>query len=444
VARAAPGGWEYAQTGAAPTFMNGERVSQVTVDRVLELALGGPSGPLLRLEPADAAPPASQHPPTERAAARQAPAPAPDWRPAGASAAGGPGWPAQPQAGYPQQPSGTPAWGAPAWGPEPGWGPPPVKPPGAPGDDFGNALRILFPVHSWLHNSGWRQGLRLGVIVYALLPLIFLTVLNSSTNLSAPGWAYSLYVAPLWLMGFWMLIRPPDRPGKQEYVIGAAIVVWTFVWINVVTVNINDALPISKGIGPLSALVIGINEETSKALPVLLAGLILLKVRKVKLDVRMWMLYGTLAGLTFGVTEQAFYTSYDIHILQTAGTQSANADVQAILAFSERVFVDGFQHAVWAGISGFFIGLAINYRKRRIALILIGIGTPALLHAANDWLSGDSPWIWIAIQAASLLLFLGYTMTAESIEESVRRSNVFRGQSMIMEAVRLPDQQQRG
>jgi hypothetical protein len=89
------------------------------------------------------------------------------------------------------------------------------------------------------------------------------------------------------------------------------------------------------------------------------------------------------------------------------------------------------------------MGLAINYRKRRASLIAIGIGVPALLHAANDWLSGSSPFIWIAIQAASLLLFLGYTMTAASIEESVRHSNVFRGQSMIMEAVHLPDQQPR-
>ena len=36
------GGWEFAQTGSAPTFMNGERVSQVTVDRAVDLALGTP------------------------------------------------------------------------------------------------------------------------------------------------------------------------------------------------------------------------------------------------------------------------------------------------------------------------------------------------------------------------------------------------------------------
>jgi RsiW-degrading membrane proteinase PrsW (M82 family) len=296
----------------------------------------------------------------------------------------------------------------------------------------------LFPVQSWLHNSGWRQGLRLGVIVYALLPLIFLAVLSSSSDLSTPGWAYSLYVAPLWLVGFWLLIRPPQNPGRQEVVIAAAIAVWTLIWINVVTININDALPTKNGIGIGSAIVIGINEEVTKALPVLLAGLLLLRFRSVKLDVRMWMVLGTVAGLTFGVAEQAFYTSADIVFIHMA--QSPNGAVQATLAFAERVFVDGFQHAVWAGISGFFMGLAVNYRRRRTQLVIIGIGTPALLHALNDWLASSSPWFVIIIQAASLLLFLGYTMTAASIEQTVRQSEVFRGQSMIMEAFRLPNQ----
>ncbi len=82
--------------------------------------------------------------------------------------------------------------------------------------ELATALRILFPIQSWLHDTGWRQGLRLLVIAYALLPLIFLAMLSSSSDLSTPGWAYSLYVAPLWIMGFWLLIRPgPSASGRS-------------------------------------------------------------------------------------------------------------------------------------------------------------------------------------------------------------------------------------
>jgi RsiW-degrading membrane proteinase PrsW (M82 family) len=150
----------------------------------------------------------------------------------------------------------------------------------------------------------------------------------------------------------------------------------------------------------------------------------------------MWMFLGTIAGLTFGVAEQAFYTSADIILINIA--KSPNEAVVAILAFAERVFVDGFQHAVWAGISGFFMGLAVNYRRRRLQLVTIGLLTPALLHALNDWLAGHSPWLVILVQAASLLLFLGYTMSAVSIEQKVRETPIFRGQSMIMDAIKVP------
>src|SRR5262249_52542656 len=156
----------------------------------VDLTLGGLDGPTLTLEPAEADAPGTRRviprPPyqqTERAAPPTPPqvtAPDPSWRPvvpapAAASAAGPPdratppppGYPPQPgfppQPGYPSQGGGYPS---PSWGGPPAWGAQPVAPPGSPGDDFGNALRILFPLQSWLHNSGWRQGLRLGVIVY--------------------------------------------------------------------------------------------------------------------------------------------------------------------------------------------------------------------------------------------------------------------------------------
>ena len=398
VLRSGADGWELVNVGSAPSFLDGHQVTRVPVDKAQQVTLGSADGPVLRAEPV----------------------------PAAAQPAG---W------GAPA----TPVWGPPAGqgalvGYAPGWGP--DAHPGQPGgDELATALRILFPVQSWLHNSGWRQGLRLAVIAYALLPLVFLTVLSSSSDLSSPGWAYSLYVAPLWAAGFWMLIRPPELPTKQEILIAAGIVVWTLIWIKLITVTVNDALPTKNGIGVVSAVIIGANEEVTKALPVLIAGLALLRYRKVKLDVRMWMFLGAIAGLTFGVAEQGFYTSNDLILIHLARSQSEA--VTAILAFAERVFVDGFQHAVWAGISGFFIGMAINYRRRRVQLILLGVGTPALLHALNDWLAGISPWLVILVQAASLLLFLGYTMSAAAIEQQVRETPIFRGQSMIMEAIKF-------
>jgi RsiW-degrading membrane proteinase PrsW (M82 family) len=430
VLRWGSGGWEFENVGSAPTFLAGQQVTRVIVDRPLDLAIGSAEGPLVHVEPTlPAAPPTAAQQP----GGYQPPPP------------GGAGHEPSPwSAGYEMPPAaaGYPRAGAAGYqaAPGAGWGSAPPRAPVTPGggltgDEMATALRILFPIQSWLHDAGWRQGLRVLVVVYALLPLIFLALLGSSSDLSAPGWAYSLYVAPLWGTGFWMLIRP-GTIGKQEIQAGVGIAVWTLAWMNIVTININDSLHLSGSIGLVPALVIGFNEEITKALPVLLAGLILLKYRSVKLGVRMSMFLGTIAGLTFGVYEQAFYTSNDIIGINQA--QSANQAVNAALAFAERIFVDGFEHAVWAGIAGFFIGMALNYPRRRVQLIGLGVATAAVLHALNDLFAGSSVWLVIIVQAASLLLFLGYTMSAAAIEQRVRETPLFRGDSLIVPAYQDP------
>jgi len=341
--------------------------------------------------------------------------------------------------------AGTPAGaGAPGAYPPPGAYAPPAgytapggyPPPGHPASTTGGlamAVEILVPIRSWLKNPGWHNGLRLLVIAYALLPLIFLALLSNSRSLAAPGFAYSLYIAPLWGIAFWLLMRP-GRLHTQEIVIAVAIVIWVTIWLNVVTININDQLVNGVRRGNfLAALGVGYNEEISKALPVLLAALILLRFRHAKLNVRMWMFLGTIAGLTFGIIEEMFYT--EMAIAQVA---NANAVAQAdtgVLDFAFRVFVDGFEHAVWAGVSAFFIGIGVNYPRRRWQLIIFGVSIAAILHALNDWSLStfNSYWPGIAVQAISLLLFLGYTMSATSIEREVRRTALFRGDSMIME-----------
>ena len=489
-----PDGWTFEGLGRAGTFLRGSAVTRLLVAEPVELSLASPHGPVVRLEPPRQAGPVvpldEAGPPAPASADWQAPAPpgaVPVVTPGpGApvpAAVAGPGAPFRPAAG-PAAPFPPAGWGAGAAPPgasamPAGAGAAPAAPgvvpagtgavptgTGAPprgtaagqagpfptaamprspvpprlgeaaaeaADELASAVQILVPVRSWLKDPGWRQGLRLLVIPYALLPLVFLALFAASGNLTTPGWAYSLYIAPLWGVAFWLLIRPPGQQGKQEVLIGLGIVIWVMLWLSVVTINVNSALNPKSLVG---ALLIGFNEEITKALPILAAALALLKLRSVKLDVRMWMFLGTIAGLTFGVREASQYTTLAIeHIAAAALSHSANAAVIGALSFAYRVFVDGFQHAIWAGVAAFFIGIAVNYPRRRVPLILFGVTIAAVLHALNDWYLSNfsSPWPWILLQAFSLLLFLGYTMSAASIERKVRRTPLFRGESMIMD-----------
>jgi hypothetical protein len=104
-----------------------------------------------------------------------------------------------------------------------------------------DALRILIPIASWVRSPSWRQGWRLLFIIYALLPLVFLILFASSGSQSAPGWAYSLYISPLWAFAFWFLIRPGPIT-KLVVQVGAGIIVWTVAWMYTVTVHVNGPL----------------------------------------------------------------------------------------------------------------------------------------------------------------------------------------------------------
>jgi RsiW-degrading membrane proteinase PrsW (M82 family) len=440
-----PVGWIFENLGQARAFQHGQEVKQVIVRKPIELSLASPQGPVVRLEPLDAA------------GSQPAPQATPQAAPSGASPADSPpgfGLPAGlgSPGGY-----GPPGYGSPGGYAPPGYAPPPGGygwPPGVPGapigagrraahpagvgDELVTAFEILIPVKSWLRDAGWRQGLRLLVIAYALLPLLFLALLSSSSSLGVPGFAYSLYVAPLWAIAFWLLVRP-GRIAALEIYVGIAIIVWVTIWLYAVTVNINDHLVNAVRSGNfLAALAVGYNEEITKALPILLAALILLKFRDTKLDVRMWMFLGTISGLTFGILEERLYT--EMAIAQVANANAVSQADAGVLDFAFRVFVDGFEHAVWAGVAAFFIGIAINYPRRRWQLILLGVSMVALLHGLNDWSVStfNSYWPGILIQAISLLLFIGYTMSASSIERQVRRTPLFRGDSMAMEIISEP------
>jgi RsiW-degrading membrane proteinase PrsW (M82 family) len=446
-----PVGWLFENLGQARAFQQGQEVTQVIVRRPVELSLASPQGPVLRLEPLDAA----GAPATFEAGPQAAPLGAPSAAPP--PGFGPPGGYGPPPGGYGPPPggSGPPpgGYGPPpgGYGPPPGgWGPPPggwAAPPGAGpraahppgvGDELVLAFEILVPIKTWLKDAGWHQGLRLLVIAYALLPLLFLALLSSSSSLAVPGFAYSLYVAPLWAIAFWLLIRP-GRIAALEIYVGIAIIVWVTIWLYVVTVNINDQLVNAVRNGNfLAALAVGYNEEITKALPILLAALILLKFRATKLNVRMWMFLGTISGLTFGILEERLYT--EMAIAQVANANAVSQADAGVLDFAFRVFVDGFEHAVWAGVAAFFIGIGINYPRRRWQLILFGISMVAVLHGLNDWSVSrfNSYWPGISIQAVSLLLFIGYTMSASSIERQVRRTPMFRGDSMAMDILSEP------
>jgi RsiW-degrading membrane proteinase PrsW (M82 family) len=401
------GGWMLENLGQAGTFVSGKPVTQLYVTQPVEARLAAPDGPAVFFQPAV---PAAQGP----APAAPQPAFAGAGAPGAGAAAGQQWWGAQaPPAPY-----------------LPGAAAPPAGRPG-PGPHAPGFFHTLVPIRTWLTDPSLRQWPKLVVAFYALAPVVLLIPLANTSDLKTVGWLYSLYIAPLWAMVFWWLIRPGSLHRRHLW-LAAAIIAAEYVLVPALTIPWESALEPRNGSHNLIQWIygVGLAEELTKALPVLILAIIL-KARNIKLDVRMWMFLATLSGLFFGVYEAS--TVYVPHDLQAVNSTT----VFGVPELLERIFVDGLQHALWAGIAGFFIGLGINYRRQRYPLWLLGLAIPSILHGLNDWslsgVFGSDMWVWIVIQAFSVFLFIGYATSAHAIELEVRHTPIFRGQSMLID-----------
>ncbi|MHB8246613.1 MAG: PrsW family glutamic-type intramembrane protease [Acidimicrobiales bacterium] len=405
-------GWLLESVGKSPVFLGGQQVAQFYLVQAVEVRLAAPDGPAVLFEP-------------EVVSDAQA------TRDVGSDLS-------NPVATGGLTPAGVPAIV-------------PATPAGInhnrlSHDEMRTALGILVPFRSWLSDPSMRQWYRVFVVIYGLSPIALLALVASSlVNIGDPGslsFAVSIFMAPLWAIIFWYLIRP-GKLGKQELILAGIIILIESFWVNAVTININDSLSPNNSHNLLQwILAPGYNEEFSKAIPVALVAMFMLYARNIKLDVRMWMFFGSLAGLTFGVWEANIYV--------TEAFQRSNlgyiTDVGGVLHIFFRMVDDGFTHALWAGVAAVFIGLGVNYKKHRYFLWIVGLSIPALLHAANDWsttgvFGNSNLWPLFGIQAFSAFLFLGYTVSAAAIERKVRHTAMFRGSSIYQDQSALDDPQ---
>ncbi|HZZ53011.1 MAG TPA: PrsW family glutamic-type intramembrane protease, partial [Trebonia sp.] len=79
-----------------------------------------------------------------------------------------------------------------------------------------------------------------------------------------------------------------------------------------------------------------------------------------------------------------------------------------VLDFVWRFLTDPITHACWAGLTGYFIGLAATGRHKWYTVSWIGLVIAAILHGLNDWSRVSGHWLWIVVTIVSGILFLGY------------------------------------
>ena len=176
---------------------------------------------------------------------------------------------------------------------------------------------------------------------------------------------------------------------------------------------------------------VGLPEEFVKILPVVVLGLILKNVWG-PLTPKDYLFLGAVSGLAFGAAEAVQYINVYIpgnsgEIATAAANQGADPNaigqyiaMTSIQSGSWRFVTDPMSHAVSAGISGYFVGLAFQHR-RYFWLALVGLGLTSLLHGINDDVAGH--WFWIVEIVISVLLFMAYVQAGGVIEQQLTEAD---------------------
>jgi RsiW-degrading membrane proteinase PrsW (M82 family) len=284
----------------------------------------------------------------------------------------------------------------------------------------------LFPLSDWFRHHALRSFPVLLFLTLLCVPSIALVILDanlSASTFTAAAWIFAAYFALAWLLLIGVIVRP-DYVTRPMLAVVVVIALITQVPLAIV---LEAALHSSETTLGLSIATVGIPEELVKAIPVLAVALLF---RHRVLMPRDYLFLGAVSGLAFGASEVVHYftTNSVADFYQTvqsaippikqliATGHSESASVFAVLigpvwffivTFVWRFLTDPVTHACWAGLTGYFIGLAAT-RRHSWLVGFTGLAAAAVLHGLNDWSQVNGHPVWILIVIASGVLFLGY------------------------------------
>jgi RsiW-degrading membrane proteinase PrsW (M82 family) len=289
-------------------------------------------------------------------------------------------------------------------------------------------LNDLLPIGDWLRHRSFRSWPVLLFLVLICAPVIALVVLGDNPTASTfehVAWIFAAYFALAWLLLLGVIVRP-EHVTKSMLLLVIVIALATQVPL---AIALETALQSNTNSLAESIFTVAVPEELVKALPVVAIGLIFWRRRD--LQPRDYLFLGAVSGLAFGAAEVVHYFTVNgvaqfYQVVQSSipsinqlisNGNSPSASLFAVLIGPVRFFIlefvwrfvtDPISHACWAGLSGYFIGLAMTKRHSWYLVSWIGLAAAAVLHGLNDWGRVNGGPLWIVVVAVSGILVLGY------------------------------------
>jgi len=317
----------------------------------------------------------------------------------------------------------------------------------------------LFPLSDWFGHHALRSFpivLFLALVCVPTVALVTFSADISASRFTAAAWIFAAYFAVAWLLLLGIIVQPMHVT-RPMLALVVAIALATQVPLAIV---LETALQSTDATLGLSIATVGIPEELVKAIPVLAIAVL---YRRRNLMPRDYLFLGALSGLAFGAAEVVHYFTTNSVAAFYQTVQSASPAIRHLIAtghsapasiftalvgpvwyfiieFVWRFVTDPITHACWAGITGYFIGLAVTRRYEWYLIAWVGLAIAAVLHGLNDWSRVNGHPVWILIVIASALLFLCYARVGARVDQQFAAAlpPVFRTGGMTAPEVSAP------
>jgi RsiW-degrading membrane proteinase PrsW (M82 family) len=267
------------------------------------------------------------------------------------------------------------------------------------------------PIRHWARDPALRSWPVLLLVALVCVPPIALVMLNNPTEAKIRdiAWIFAIYFAVAWLLLLGVIVRPQHVSRAMlaaVAVVGVVTQAPTAIFLETKLHSNTDSL--------LDVSTIGLPEELAKAIPIVVVAWIWRNYWHTQTP-RDYLFLGAVSGLVFGAAEVVHYFT---DVLGSLSGNATGRDLQSItIQYVWRFLTDPIDHACWAGITGYFIGLAITGPYRKYSIGLVGIGIASVLHGLNDWNPINSHPAWVLVTLISVLLFLGYARAGAWLPE---------------------------
>ena len=269
-------------------------------------------------------------------------------------------------------------------------------------------LNLLLPKDS-ISFKTLKKDSKLIIISLVGLAPAFLIRITGATVITF--YVIALYFSLIWGLFFYSVFKTFQVSIKKTILIFFSVQILIFFSVFILDINqfnpfyklIEDGNPfINRIIGFIFG--VGIFEELIKLIPVYF----FIKYSKEPLLPQTVVFYGLISGIGFGVFEGVVYQ---------IGVNSKLDYNTSFFMNIARLTSLPFLHAVWSGISSYFIAFFFLFPTKRYAMFLLAIVIPAILHGLYDVFTWSLIGLFIAYFGVALLII--YLKKAKDFQSKI-------------------------